>query len=160
MRHTSHDPSCGVCVSISDEASQHPEALYEDDLWIVRHGDAPYGLPGWLMMMAKRHVQGPATFDDREAASFGPMLRHMHRTLLEASGALRIYTAFMGESHPHFHAHLVPRYARMPKEAKAWGAFDLQRAAIAGEITVDENEVKRISTAFKRILEASPPPRI
>ena len=33
------------------------------------------------------------------------------------------YTAAMGESHPHFHAHMVPRYATMPRDAKAWSVF-------------------------------------
>ena len=70
----------------------------------------------------------PAHFDDREAAVFGVALRHFERMLEQVTGALRIYTAAMGESHPHFHAHMVPRYATMPRDAKAWSVFDLQRA--------------------------------
>ena len=68
-----------------------------------------------MMLISQRHVAGPAHFDDREAASFGPTLRHLERTLEELTGALRIYTAAMGESHPHFHCHMVPRYAETPR---------------------------------------------
>jgi diadenosine tetraphosphate (Ap4A) HIT family hydrolase len=64
----------------------------------------------------------------------------------------------MGESAPHFHAHLVPRYASMPREAKGWGVFDLQRAAAAGEISVDPAEVQRIAAAYEQALRDSPPP--
>jgi diadenosine tetraphosphate (Ap4A) HIT family hydrolase len=64
----------------------------------------------------------------------------------------------MGESHPHFHAHMVPRYAQMPRDARGWSVFDLQRAAGAGEVDVDRGEVERISAAYARALRELPPP--
>ena len=132
--------------------------LYEDALWCVRAAE-PAGVPGWMMMIARRHVAGPAHFDEREAAAFGFALRHFERVLEQVTGALRIYTAALGESSPHFHAHMVPRYAVMPRDAKAWNVFDLQRAVGAGEVPVDRGEVERISEAYRQALHASPPPR-
>jgi len=82
----------------------------------------------------------------------------LQRVLLEVTGALRIYTAAMGESSPHFHAHMVPRYAQMPKDAKAWAVFDLQRAAAAKEIDVDVAETRRVVAAYAKALAESPPP--
>jgi len=111
-----------------------------------------------MMLISRRHVAGPAHFDDREARSFGLVLRHLQRALEEVTGALRIYTAAMGESHPHFHAHMVPRYATMPKDARAWAVFDLQRAAMANEISVDRAEVDRIVEAYRRALATRPVP--
>ena len=70
------------------------------------------------------------------------------------SGALRIYTAAMGESHPHFHAHMVPRYVTMPRDAKAWSVFDLQRAVGAGEVPIDRAEIARIAEAYREALAA------
>jgi diadenosine tetraphosphate (Ap4A) HIT family hydrolase len=156
VRHPSFEPSCGVCQSLSGD---HPAtALFQNELWQVRHIDPPYGVPGWMMLVSQRHVGGPAHFDDREAASFGPTLRHLERCLEELTGALRIYTAAMGESHPHFHCHMVPRYADSPRGAKAWALFDLLRAAGAGEISVDPAEVARLSEGYRQALTASPPP--
>jgi diadenosine tetraphosphate (Ap4A) HIT family hydrolase len=109
-----------------------------------------------MMLISRRHVPGPAHFNDEEAESFGPSLRRFERVLEEVTGALRIYTAAMGESSPHFHAHMVPRYETMPKGAKAWGVFDLERAAKAGEISVDPAEVRRISDAYRLALLAAP----
>src|SRR5215510_12454784 len=149
---TMDHPTCGVCQSL---AAPH---LYEDDLWCVRHAE-PAGVPGWMLMVSKRHVGGPAHFDDREAAVFGLALRHFERVLEQVTGALRIYTAAMGESHPHFHAHMVPRYAQMPREARAWSVFDLQRAVGAGEVAVDLGEVARVTEAYRRALAEEPPPR-
>jgi diadenosine tetraphosphate (Ap4A) HIT family hydrolase len=145
---------CAVCATLVGPGRREP--LFEDDLWHVRPADDPPGVPGWMMLISRRHVPGPAHFDDREAESFGPALRHFERVLEQVTGALRIYTAAMGESSPHFHAHMVPRYASMPKDAKAWGVFDLQRAAKAGEITVDAAEVRRIAEAYRHALAIRP----
>jgi diadenosine tetraphosphate (Ap4A) HIT family hydrolase len=150
------EPTCGVCQLLYGPDKQ--PALYEDALWHVRHA-TPAGVPGWMMLITKRHVGGPAHFDDCEALSFGPALRHFERILERATGALRIYTAAMGESHPHFHAHMVPRYAAMPGDAKGWSVFDLQRAVGAGEVAIDQRAVAEISAAYQRALVETPLPR-
>ena len=155
MAHPSFDATCGVCSKLANDAR---DAVFQNELWHVRPIDAPSGVPGWMMMVAQRHVAGPAQFDAREIASFGPTWCHLQRVLLEVTGALRIYTAAMGESSPHFHGHLVPRYAGMPKAAKGWAVFDLERAAKAGEIMPDLEEVDRVTRAFASALEHSPPP--
>ena len=143
-------PECGVCQSLA-------ELLRHQGCTAVRHAE-PAGVPGWMLLVARRHVAGPAHFDDREAAAFGPTLRHLERVLEQVTGALRIYTAAMGESHPHFHAHMVPRYATMPRDAKAWSVFDLQRAVGAGEVAIDRAEIARISEAYRQTLAAAPRP--
>ena len=149
---------CGVCRSIHGESRLPAEICFENELWHVRHMGAPYGVPGWMMLITNRHVAGPWEFSDQEAASLGPTVRHLSRVLKDVTGALRIYSAWMGESWPHFHAHLVPRLAEMPKGAKAWSVFDLHRAAGAGEVEVDGAEVARLVTTFRDALSASPPP--
>jgi diadenosine tetraphosphate (Ap4A) HIT family hydrolase len=150
------DADCGICRLV--KAASADSILFENALWHVRAINPPTGVPGWMMLITRRHVSGPAEFDEREVVSFGPTLRHLQRVLLEVTGALRIYTAAMGESSPHFHAHMVPRLAAMPKDAKAWGVFDLQRAAAAGEIAVDELAASRLARAYATALRAAPPP--
>ncbi|HEX9296437.1 MAG TPA: hypothetical protein VF881_11390 [Polyangiaceae bacterium] len=145
-------PACGICATLS--SPERKTVVFENDLWHVRHADPPFGVAGWMMLLSRRHVAGPAYFDDREARSFGLVVRHLQRVLEEVTGALRIYTAAMGESHPHFHAHMVPRYPTMPKDARAWAVFDLQRAAMAQEIAVDAAEVERIIDGYRRALAA------
>jgi diadenosine tetraphosphate (Ap4A) HIT family hydrolase len=147
---------CAVCKKLGESSGS---ALFENELWHVRAIDPPCVVPGWMLLISRRHVPGPAAFDDAEASSFGPTLRHLSRVLLEVSGALRIYLAAMGESSPHFHAHLVPRYATMPRDAKAWGVFDLQRAAQAGELEQPLADIARVNDAYRRALAAQPPPR-
>ena len=144
-----------MCQKLATAAA---EPVFENELWHVRPIDPPSGVAGWMMLVARRHVPGPSHFDAREVSSFGPTWCHLQRVLLEVSGALRIYTAAMGESSPHFHGHLVPRYAKMPKDAKGWSVFDLERAAKAGEVQVDAVEVERVKLAFVDALRLQPPP--
>jgi hypothetical protein len=53
---------------------------------------------------------------------------------------------------------MVPRYATMPKDAKGWAVFDLERALAAGEIGEDQPEVERINAAYRAALAAEPLP--
>jgi histidine triad (HIT) family protein len=159
MKHPSYDSSCGVCKLGAGETPIPGGVVYEDDLWLVRHAPPPYGVPGWMTLQSQRHVPGIAHFDDAEAARFGPSLRHFERTLEQVTGAVRIYTVSMNESFPHFHAHMVPRYAQMPRDAKGYAVYDLQRLAGRGEIQVDEAEVARLTAAYRDALASTPPPR-
>jgi diadenosine tetraphosphate (Ap4A) HIT family hydrolase len=154
LKHPSHDENCGICRAIASV-----EPVFENDLWFVARMQKGIGIPGWVMVCSQRHTPGIAHLDDVEAANFGPALRHFARTLEDVTGALRIYTAALGESFPHLHAHLVPRYARMPRDAKAWAVFDLHRATEQGEIEVDEREVAEVARRYGEALAGYPPPR-
>jgi diadenosine tetraphosphate (Ap4A) HIT family hydrolase len=144
-----NDPNCRICA-VSTGVTEVPHGLlFQSDLWVVRHSAPPYGVAGWLTLQSRRHVPEPASFNDAEAASFGPTLCYFEGVLRDITGALRIYTAAMGESFSHFHGHMVPRYAQTPNDVKAWGVFDLSRQAAEGTVTVDEAEVKRICEVFK-----------
>jgi diadenosine tetraphosphate (Ap4A) HIT family hydrolase len=153
VRHPSHDESCGIC-----RGNATGDAIFENDLWLVRRMPPGVGVPGWVMVNSQRHVPGIAHFDDREAANFGLAFRHLARVLEQVTGAPRIYSAAMGESFPHFHAHLVPRYEQMPNDASAWAVFDLYRATQQGEVVIDRDEATRIAEAYGAALSASPPP--
>jgi diadenosine tetraphosphate (Ap4A) HIT family hydrolase len=153
-----HDPACALCASITAPGRRPP--LWHDGHFEVRHIDPPWGVAGWMMLVARRHVAGPAHFNDHEARAFGLLLRHLSRTLEQVTGALRIYTAALGEAVPHLHCHLVPRYSQMPLGAKGWAVFDLQRAAGAGEVVIEAAEVERLCAAYREALEKNPPPQV
>jgi len=157
VKHPTYTAGCAICEQNAGERPTPGGVVFENKLWLVRHAAPPYSVPGWMMLHSQRHVAGPAHFDDAEAANFGLALRHFERVLEQVTGAQRIYTLAMGESFPHFHAHMVPRYAEMPDGAKAFAVFDLPRRAAAGEVAADEREVERITLAYRRALEANPP---
>lgn len=150
------DPACAMCASL-----EIATPLYADELWHVRPIDPPWAIAGWMLVISQRHCAGIAELDDTEARCFGPALRHFERTLLEVTGAMRIYTAALGESQRHLHCHMVPRYANMPAEASGWAVFDLERAAAAGDVPlVDSDQAAAVHDAYRRALELAPPPRM
>ncbi|MCY3912025.1 MAG: HIT domain-containing protein [Chloroflexi bacterium] len=160
MRHPSYDPACDVCHANAGEAPSPGGVIFANDLWFVRHTPPPAPLAGWMMLHPQRHVQGPAHFTDEETENFGPVLRHLTRTLEQVTGALRIYVVAFGESVPHMHAHLAPRYAQMPNDAVAWSLSDTFRQVAGGELPgADQAEVDRIISDYRAALEANPPPR-
>ncbi len=129
--------------------------FYENDLWIVRHLPPSGCVVGWITMQSRRHVAGPAFFNDAEVNSLGPTLRHLSQIVLEATGCLRVYVGAMGESFPHFHMHLVPRYEDGPK---GWPVFLQPTEAAAGRLQVDESKVEAMALAIKAKLGENPPP--
>ena len=156
--HAVSDTDCRICDANSGAIEVPGGFLFQDDLWLVRHSAPPYGVAGWLTVQSRRHVAEPADFNDAEARNFGPMLRYFEGVLREITGALRIYTAAMGESSPHLHCHMVPRYPETPNGAKAWGVFDLARQAAEGIVQVNAAEVRRISDAFRARVASGVPP--
>lgn|GEM_PF-228426 len=147
---------CGMCAFVAGKLKE--EIVFENELWQVRSLPGAVPIPGWLMLVSKRHVAGPFDFNDAEALSFGPTLRHLSRQLRKLTGASRIYVAALGEAHPHLHCHLVPRTEDLPGAAKGWSVFDLQRQAVEGSIPVDRAQVLAMLTEIKAALLHEPLP--
>ena len=65
-----------------------------------------------------------------------------------------------GESFPHLHAHLIPRYPDKP-ETHAWSIADHYRATASGEADMaDPADVAAMNTKLKAMLKANPPPAL
>ena len=128
--------SHGECAVCAWEARPRPAAelvVAEAEQWIVRHHMHPAPLVGWLQLISRRHVQGPAGFHDREAAEFGLALRDVAKAVVGCTASLRAYAIAFGEGSPHLHVHIVPRYAERPETA-AWKVADWYRDVERGAI--------------------------
>ena len=100
------------------------ERIYEEEHWRVVHAFNT-SLPGWLVVIAKRHVASFAELTDEEALSFGPFLHRVSKALQGATGAVKTYTILFAEhpEHPHVHFHVVPRMTDLPEDKKGTGIF-------------------------------------
>ena len=78
-----------------------------------------------------------------DAAHFGVTPREaevmdpQQRVLLEVTGALRIYSAALGESSPHFHGHLVPRFETTRNWAHQLAVFVPEGQDLASDVARD-----------------------
>jgi diadenosine tetraphosphate (Ap4A) HIT family hydrolase len=150
---------CKACERVAKAGPNDASLVWMNELWMLRHSAAPYPTLGWMTLHSRRHIPGVVGFTDAEAADFGRVLKHISQALIDATGAQRVYLGSLSEGTPHFHVHLVPRYAEGPS---GWDAFgDLDRAR-KGLTTVDAGRVGEvISVVGERLtkeLSASPQP--
>ena len=162
---------CGQCVKISKLGStaqerQESGVLWEDVHWVVMHKRPPCGVVGHLMLISKRHFQGPSTFSDAEAAAVGVALRRCERVLEEVTGCDRVYTAALGSatSGGHFHAHMMPIFDDQPPKSVTGTPFDiflqekLAKEGVEG-VAADQAECARVAGAFRaRMAQDECPP--
>jgi diadenosine tetraphosphate (Ap4A) HIT family hydrolase len=77
--------------------------------WVTAPPDAP--LPGYVAVVAKRHVIEPFELDIDEGHAFWDAVLHVARVLRQATGARKMNYEIHGNTIPHLHVHLYPRFA-------------------------------------------------
>ena len=75
------------------------------------------GLPGWLVLVARRHIAAIDEMSEAEAAELGQLLRQVSLSLKQVTGCLKTYVLQFAEHprHPHVHFHVVPRLKDQPE---------------------------------------------
>jgi len=82
-------------------------------------------LPGWLVLVLRRHVEGLDALTRAEAAEMGVLVRDASAALVEVTGCQRTYVMLFAEAagYAHLHLHVVPRQAELPVEHRGPGVF-------------------------------------
>ena len=68
-----------------------------------------------IVVWRGRHVAEPTELDAAEAAAFWHELLHVGRALERALEPVKLNYELLGNSLPHLHAHVIPRYADDPR---------------------------------------------
>jgi diadenosine tetraphosphate (Ap4A) HIT family hydrolase len=82
------------------------------DAYLVR-ADIQRGLT--VVVWRGRHVVEPTELTDEEAAAYGREVLCVGRALETVLQPVKLNYNLLGNSVPHLHAHIVPRYADDPK---------------------------------------------
>lgn len=142
---------CFICDKHRGNIQSAGIAIYEDEFVYVGHIDQN-GEPcylGHLMIDLKRHAPTLGDLNMDEAKSFGMIMAKVSKALIESEKAEHIYSLVSGNSVPHLHMHIVPRYPNTPKEH--WGpmsVYDWSDAPFG-----DNNEVIALCQRIKAHLE-------
>ncbi len=124
MSNTSH---CLTCALIARR--DHGEAPFWDSIYRTQHWDLVHSyntaLPGWLVLVARRHVEAIDDLTDEEAAELGVLLRQTSAALREVTGCVKTYVCQFAEQaeHPHVHFHVIPRLADQPDDRRGPRVF-------------------------------------
>ncbi|MEV8096857.1 HIT family protein [Kitasatospora sp. NPDC085879] len=118
---------CYTCARTGDPADLPPrELIGGDDHWRVAHAFGT-ALPGWLVLIPRRHVTSIAELTDEEAAGLGRWQVRVSRALGEVTGCAKTYVAQFAEAEgfAHVHFHIVPRSSDHPEELRGPRVFGL-----------------------------------
>ena len=132
---------CRVCELEAVELGlPFRERLYLSAGWRVSH--AWSGLPGWLVAVPRRHVEGLGELTPDEAAELGILLRAASVALVDVVGCQRTYVMLFAEQprFHHLHVHVVPRMAWFTEADRGPAVFRHLNVAADEQVPVKERE--------------------
>ncbi|MFF1632178.1 HIT family protein [Streptomyces sp. NPDC058272] len=120
-------PDCHICGQEARlDALPPSERIVVDEHWRVAHA-FDTALPGWLVLLPRRHVTAVHELTDAEAATLGTWQVRLSRALHEVTGCVKTYVAQFAEREgfSHVHFHVMPRRADLSQELRGPGMFAL-----------------------------------
>ena len=109
-----------------------------------------------MTLHSQRHAPAFTRLSPEELADLGPTIAQISQAIIDTTGALRVYLASMTEETPHFHAHLVPRYAEGPK---GWDVYKLKEKAKVSPSAITDGEVMEVVEGVAARMLGSAPSR-
>ena len=134
------DDGCYTCRTNGDLDSLPPRDLIAvDEWWRVGHAFGT-SLPGWLVLLPRRHVTRIADLTDAEAARLGTWQVSLSRALTAVTGCAKTYIAQFAEAagFHHVHLHIIPRPADLTQDLLGPRIFALLGQAGGDALTTTE----------------------
>ncbi|HEY2072665.1 MAG TPA: HIT family protein [Gaiellaceae bacterium] len=97
-----------------------------DATWATAGAEAP--LPGYVCVVSRRHVVEPYELPPDEMEAFWREAMHVARAVAAVVEPAKMNYEIHGNTIPHLHMHLFPRFAGDPYEG---GPIDPNRATFA-----------------------------
>ncbi len=129
------------------------DSIYRSEYWDAAHAYNTSYL-GWLVLVARRHIESLDELTPAEAADLGALLRELSLALKKHTGCLKTYIMQFAESdeHPHVHFHIVPR---MPEQAPDDIAYRVMRhLGLPASERCSEDDMNALAMAIRAELEA------
>jgi diadenosine tetraphosphate (Ap4A) HIT family hydrolase len=158
--------TCELLAARDAGAAPLWDAIYRTPFWDVVHSFNT-ALPGWLVLVVRRHIAAVDELTDAEAAQLGPLIRHVSAALRIVTGCQKTYVIQFAEAaeHPHcasilqdVHFHIVPRMADQPEDRRSTKVFGY--LGVPEEERVSEATMNDIAAQVRRHPEAHLPRRL
>jgi diadenosine tetraphosphate (Ap4A) HIT family hydrolase len=100
------------------------EDIVDDDKWRVCHSFNS-SLPGWLVLVPRRHITAIHDLDPEESARLGPLIASLSKALNAVMACEKTYVIQFAETEgfAHVHFHVVPRMAEFTDEQRGPNVF-------------------------------------
>lgn len=109
--------SCLPCDQNAAVSLPPREEVWRSAHWRVAHA-FDTALPGWLVVLATRHVVALDELVPEAAGELGRLLHRLTAALRATTGCEKTYVMMLGEAEgfSHLHVHVVPRMPGLPEE--------------------------------------------
>lgn len=147
-----HLPGCFSC-----EQGQRTDPPPREQVSVTEHWRAAHAfdsaLPGWLVVLPRRHVVAVAELRPEEAAELGPLLTDISRALEVVTGCVKTYVVQLAEAEGFspVHFHVVPRAAQVDEQVRGPRVLSLLGRPVGEEMT--EQEQDRLALAIATALD-------
>ena len=144
---------CFACTN-NDRIDALPprEAIAVAGAWRVAHAFGT-SLPGWLVVVPRRHVTALHEMDAEDAAALGAVLFRVSKALCELVGCEKTYFVFFAEADgfEHLHVHVIPRMPWFTEQHRGPAVFSLLGVRATEEVSEPERDrlAIRIREAMK-----------
>jgi diadenosine tetraphosphate (Ap4A) HIT family hydrolase len=148
--------TCKTCELVARrDAGNAPlwDCIHRTQFWDVVHSYNT-ALPGWLVLVLRRHIEAIDELTDEEAAELGILLRRTSLALKEITGCVKTYVMQFAEmaEHPHVHFHVVPRMASLPEERRSTKIFGY--LGVPEDERTSEEKMNEIAANVRKILRS------
>lgn len=145
---------CYTCeLTTRRDEGQAPlwDCIHRTQYWDVVHSYNT-ALPGWLVLVIRRHIGAIDEMTEDEAVELGSLIRRVSVALKEVTGCVKTYVIQFAEmaEHPHVHFHIVPRMADQPEERRSTKIF--RYLGVPVEERVSSAKMNEIAVKVQHIL--------
>jgi len=149
---------CKTCELVNRrDAGDAPlwDCIQRAQFWDVVHSYNT-ALPGWLVLVVRRHIEAIDELTDDEAIELGRLIRRASIALREVTGCIKTYVIQFAEheDHPHVHFHIVPRMEDQPEDRRSVRVFEYLN--VPDDERVSEERMNEISARIQSILLSMP----
>ncbi len=148
--------TCRTCELIANrDAGISPlwDCIHRTPYWDLAHCNDT-SLPGWLVLVVRRHTQSLDELSESEARELGGLIRRVSAELKDVTGCLKTYVIQFAESaeHRHVHFHIIPRMADLPEDRRSVHIFEY--LGVPEEARVSEETMNKIASNLQTALLA------
>ena len=148
---------CLTCSRLARrDAGETPlwDSIYRALYWDLVHS-YDTSLLGWLVLIARRHIEAVAEMSDEESIELGRLQRRVSMALHEVIGCKKTYIVQFAEAaeHPHVHFHVIPRMPDLSDEARGPGVF--RYLGVSDEERVAEESMNAIAAQVGALLDSA-----
>ena len=142
MRLVPGNQDCVSCANNERADLPARERIYLGPRWRIAHAFGT-SLPGWLVLVPRRHTVALHDLTADEAADLGPLLRGASSALRDVVRCRKTYVALFAEAEgfQHIHFHIIPRQPALTAELRGPRVFGLlggDPASYVPEAVMDE----------------------